>query len=272
MRAAIVSVLLSAAAASPAAWPSSVQPRASPPTPPGHVRFDELARSCAYGVNVRTLQAVVQTESNFNRYAIGVVGGSIAQPKNLAEARAAIAKLEAEGKNFSVGLGQVNRSNWKSYGLDVNTVLDPCSNLDAASQILYRCFAKFKGGDDQDRLARALSCYYSGNGRAGFVADIPSRVPYVMRVAASSEMLNPDQTVYYPELVRTSAPGVAVPPISSQAMAKATEKYGRSAKPTKSGKSKIGDASPKQIRPQRQPAESARGRKVAASWDVFSDF
>lgn len=271
MRAAIVSVLLSAAAASAAAWPSSTQSRALPPTPPGHVRFDELARSCAYGVSVRTLQAVVQTESNFNRYAIGVVGGSIAQPKNLAEARAAIAKLEAEGKNFSVGLGQVNRSNWKSYGLDVNTVLDPCSNLDAASQILYRCFAKFKGGDDQDRLARALSCYYSGNGRTGFVADIPSRVPYVMRVAASSEMLNPDQTVYYPELVRTSAQGVAVPPISSQAMAKATEKYGRSA-PTKSGKSKIGDASPKQIRPQRQPSESARGRKVAASWDVFSDF
>ena len=61
-----------------------------------------MAKECGTGVHHSTLQAIVRTESAFNPYAIGVVGGSIKQPTNLADAVAAAYKLHSEGKNFSI--------------------------------------------------------------------------------------------------------------------------------------------------------------------------
>lgn len=114
------------------------------------------------------MSAVVSVESAGNPYAIGVVGGRLArQPKNKAEAIATAQMLEQGGWNYSVGTAQVNRSNFKRYGLNLETAFDPCTNLNAGAQILQACYAnslKTAPGTDNKNfhLARAFACYYSG--------------------------------------------------------------------------------------------------------------
>ncbi|WP_224019776.1 transglycosylase SLT domain-containing protein, partial [Burkholderia vietnamiensis] len=70
--------------------------------------FTQLARACAPNVDPDTLAALVRTESGFNPYAIGVVGGHLTrQPASLDEARATASELAARGFSYSVGLAQV---------------------------------------------------------------------------------------------------------------------------------------------------------------------
>lgn len=131
--------------------------------------FDELAKKCAPLVSLDTLNALVKTESGFNRFAIGVVGESIPQPKNYEEALSAIEYLLKEKKDFSVGLGQINQSNFKRLDTNAEKLLEPCENLKATQVILTECYertdkTKSQGG----RLADALSLYYSGNKTTGY--------------------------------------------------------------------------------------------------------
>ena len=53
-------------------------------------QFDSFAQKCAPAISTDTLKALVKTESSFNPYAIGVVNGSIAQPKTFDEAIKAV--------------------------------------------------------------------------------------------------------------------------------------------------------------------------------------
>ncbi len=122
--------------------------------------FADLAQRCAPSVAVDTLRAIVKTESNFNPYA----------PKSFHEAMAAIARLELAGANYSVGLGQINKSNFAAFGIDAAKALDACTNLSVAAQILGDCYARAqKNGTTQSKnLHDALSCYYSGNFKQGY--------------------------------------------------------------------------------------------------------
>lgn len=132
--------------------------------------FDNLAKRCAPTVAVDTLRALVKTESDFNPYAIGVVGGKSFMPKSFHEAMAKIAELEAEGKNYSVGLAQINKSNFAKLNLNAMQALDACTNLKAAAVILGDCYerASRHGADEKQSLNDALSCYYSGNFKTGY--------------------------------------------------------------------------------------------------------
>ena len=78
--------------------------------------FDDLAGRCAPNVSLDTLKALIKTESSFNPYAIAVVKGSVKQPSTLSEALLTVNKLNKAGKNYSVGLGQINVSNFKRLG------------------------------------------------------------------------------------------------------------------------------------------------------------
>lgn len=122
------------------------------------------------------MQHVVQVESSFNPYAIGVVGGRLVrQPRNLAEAVATARMLERRGYNFSLGLAQVNRYNLAKQGLaSYEQAFQACPNLQAGSRILAECHGR-SGGD----WGRAFSCYYSGNFVTGY------RHGYVQKVFAS---------------------------------------------------------------------------------------
>ncbi|AOJ78514.1 lytic transglycosylase domain-containing protein [Burkholderia ubonensis] len=141
--------------------------------------FTQLARACAPNVDPDTLAALVRTESGFNPYAIGVVGGHLTrQPASLAEAQATTRALAARGISYSVGLAQVNERNFAKYGLDESTMFEPCRNLQAGGAILTECFARSSGTGRpaQAALQAALSCYYSGNFTTGFSSGYVSRV------------------------------------------------------------------------------------------------
>jgi len=127
-------------------------------------------------VSANVMHHVVNVESSFNPYAIGVVGGRLVrQPKNLAEALATVSMLEDKGYNFSIGLAQVNRYNLAKYGLgSYQKAFETCPNLQAGSQVLAECFAR-SGGD----WGKSFSCYYSGNFATGY------RHGYVQKVYAS---------------------------------------------------------------------------------------
>ena len=129
-----------------------------------------LLLACAPLIAPGTAQALIATESGGNPFAIGVVAGSLArQPANLAEAVVTARALDAAGRNYSVGLGQINKSNFAKYGITLETAFDPCTNLQAMQGILSDCFERASPrGNSQTALRQALSCYYSGNFQTGF--------------------------------------------------------------------------------------------------------
>lgn len=160
-------------------------------------RFNDLAQQCGNGVHPNTLQAVARVESGFNPYAIGVVKGSLKrQPRTLAEAVATAQSLHAQGKNFSMGLMQVNRYNLAAYGLNYQTVFDPCKNINAGAKILKSCFDR-AGGKGQEALQKAFSCYYSGNFKFGFKSDFKGQPPYVTKIIMAALQNSPNQTIRF---------------------------------------------------------------------------
>ena len=146
--------------------------------------FLALAMACAPQVHPTTVRAIVGVESSFNPYAIGVVGGALVrQPRSRAEALATIEALHAAGRNYSVGLGQINAGNFARLGLTPATALDPCKNLTALQSVLVECHARASNSAElQTALRRALSCYYSGNFTTGM------RHGYVARVVSTARI------------------------------------------------------------------------------------
>jgi type IV secretion system protein VirB1 len=147
--------------------------------------FLALAISCAPAVHTDTATALVQVESGFNAWAIGVVGGQLErQPRNRLEALATARALRSAGWNFSVGLGQINVRNIGRLGLTLETAFSPCANLAAMQAVLAECFdrASARGAaTSQMALGQALSCYYSGNFATGFEHGYVHRVQNAAR-------------------------------------------------------------------------------------------
>jgi type IV secretion system protein VirB1 len=157
--------------------------------------FIPLAQQCAPQVSLSTMAAIVRTESGFNPYAIGVVHGRLArQPASEAEAVATVNALEHGGWNFSVGLAQVNRTNWPLYGLSERSAFDPCRNLAAGAAILQGCFEMARQAharasvDAQSDVRASLSCYTSGNFSTGY------RTGYVKRVVGNARVMPASST------------------------------------------------------------------------------
>jgi type IV secretion system protein VirB1 len=164
--------------------------------------FIALAQQCAPQVSPVTMAAIVQTESGFNPYAIGVVHGRLArQPASMDEAAVTAHALAAGGWNFSVGLAQVNRANWLAYRLDEQSALEPCRNLAVGAAILQGCFESARRAqtdtraDSQSALRASLSCYTSGNFSTGY------RTGYVQRVVNSARFpASPSASVVVPPI------------------------------------------------------------------------
>lgn len=161
-------------------------------------------------VPAQVMRHVVHVESSANPFAIGVVGARLVrQPRTLEEALATAQMLESRGYNYSLGAAQVNRVNFRKYGLDSHQkAFDFCANLAAGASILAHCYAS-AGGD----WGKAFSCYYSGNFTAGF------RNGYVQKIFDS---INRGQTVSEASsgvsavpLRAGSAPLPAAPPVAT---------------------------------------------------------
>ena len=147
------------------------------------VTFLSLLAACAPLVKPGTARAIVATESTFNPHAIGVVAGSLErQPRNIEEAIATAQALRTQGRNFSVGLAQINVRNLDRFGMSVADGFDACKNLQAMQVVLSECFERSGPKyESQAALRRALSCYYSGNFTTGF------RHGYVSRVVSNAQ-------------------------------------------------------------------------------------
>ncbi len=167
--------------------------------------FNELAAKCAPTVHASTLQALARTESGFNPYAIGVVGGSVPQPKTLEDAIETAKGLHKAGKNFSMGLAQINKKNLPKFGLTYETVFQPCQNLQTGARILEDCFNRASSVGSQIALQKALSCYYSGNFKTGFTQDFKGQPPYVKRIQLSAAANTEEQKLRIPA-ISTTAP------------------------------------------------------------------
>lgn len=148
--------------------------------------FIALLLACAPQVHADTARALVSVESAFNPWAIGVVGGALVrQPRHRAEALVTARALQAAGWTFSVGLGQINVSNFDRLGLTLESAFEPCINLAAMQTVLAECLDRARSPItaspvDQTALRQALSCYYSGNFATGF------RHGYVRKVVAAA--------------------------------------------------------------------------------------
>src|ERR1700722_702447 len=105
--------------------------------------FAQLATQCAPAIHANTLAHVVRAESDFNPFAIGVVGAHLErQPRNKSEAITTAAWLGSHHFNYSVGLAQINQAHFAEYGLTVDSAFDPCRNLQAAAGILQECYVR----------------------------------------------------------------------------------------------------------------------------------
>ncbi|MGE0315899.1 MAG: lytic transglycosylase domain-containing protein [Lautropia sp.] len=160
--------------------------------------FVDLASMCAPEVHSDTMRRIVQVESSFNPYAIGIVGARLErQPRSLDEAVRTAATLEAGGYNYSIGLAQINRQHFGRFGLTPETGFDVCANLRTSSQILRECFERAgQTRDEQGALQAAFSCYYSGNFSTGFAEGYVGRILAVTDAAAPI----PSQTPVVPQL------------------------------------------------------------------------
>ncbi|WP_051940660.1 lytic transglycosylase domain-containing protein [Stenoxybacter acetivorans] len=222
-----------------------------PPAASQRVLFNELAKQCAPNVHPHTLQAIARVESGFNPYAIGVVKGALPrQPRNHVEAVSAAKALHAAGKNFSMGLMQVNKFNLPKYGLDYETVFNPCKNLAVGAKILTDCFTRAEAGRiTQTALQKAFSCYYSGNFRFGFTQDFPGQPSYVKKVMLAATTNSAEQTIKVP--APDSSVPIAVPAKVSSSLNKT--------KAAVRVKSSVVE-------------QDANTDKPRSAWDVFADF
>lgn len=226
------------------------------------ILFDDLALECAPHVAAPTLQAIARTESGFNPYAIGVVRGSVKQPTTFAEAVETAKALHEAGKNFSMGLAQINRYNLSKYGLTYESVFDPCLNLKVGADILAECYTRAPGSD-QEALQKALSCYYSGNFRTGFTQDLKNQPSYVERIVNNALRNTPTQTIKIKDEEKLKVVAQTVPainttaPIATVAVRKTPNKI----------------VSVKKVAAVEQPTQPKESSpKAAASWDAFGEW
>lgn len=134
------------------------------------ISFATLFEQCAPDVSPVTLDAVVQTESGGNPNVVAnVTDGTSHYFDSAEDATRFVNGLSRDGKKFSAGLMQVYSGNFSKVGLDNSTAFDPCENIKAGAKILSENFDGIKEEpDEQIRLQKALSKYYSGNESRGF--------------------------------------------------------------------------------------------------------
>jgi type IV secretion system protein VirB1 len=142
-------------------------------------------------VSPQTMSAIMRVESAHRALSIGykiirrydrkkfVLN---AQPRTMEQAVGWARWLTVNGYEFDAGTAQVHSTNFRKYGLTLETVFDPCHNIRAGALILADCYARAlpKFGDEQAALRGALSCYQSGNFATGF------RTGYVQKVVAAA--------------------------------------------------------------------------------------
>lgn len=142
------------------------------------MEFTLLAQRCAPSTSVDVLHAVALTESHFDPLALHDNTNHVSWIASAPSAAAGLAKQWiAGGHSVDIGIMQINSSNLMGLGLTVETALNACHSLAAASQILWAAYAR--GSTDAERQAAlliALSRYNTGRPLSGIVNGYAGQV------------------------------------------------------------------------------------------------
>ena len=159
--------------------------------------FLALAPQCAGDVHPDTLAPVIQTESRFALYSLGINrdGRSIGSRRfaSKSEAVAAVDRLLAAGvTNLDLGPAQIS---WKAghlqrRGLAPADAFEPCSALRIANDVLTDCWTRAPAREEQARLDETLSCYNTGGFRRGLAMSAGGN-GYAGHVRAAAERIIP---------------------------------------------------------------------------------
>lgn len=173
-----------------------------------------MAPRCAASVHPDTLAPVIQTESHFNLYSIGINrdGRSVSSRRFASEAEAVSAaqRLIASGvDNVDLGPAQLN---WKAghlqrRGMSPADAFKPCAALHIAADVLASCWTRAPARGEQARINESLSCYNTGSFTRGLATSAGGN-GYAAVVRAAAERIVP--------ALRLAA-GHAVPALPSQA-------------------------------------------------------
>lgn len=134
-------------------------------------------------VDTQIVQQIIHVESRSNKYAINVnsKGKSIVSllAKSKEEASGAAKDYIKQGYSVDLGLMQFNSNNLglKIFKhLDVDSVLEPCANIKAGSDIFYYAYESTNPEiSKKERLLKALSIYNTGNDKKGFINGYVAR-------------------------------------------------------------------------------------------------
>lgn len=143
-----------------------------------------LAKSCQNVIEPEIVMRLINNESSGKPFSIGIQGlPSFDQPTNKKDAISSIKSLRKMGFNYSVGLMQVNHTNFKFAGLTHETAFNYCENIEGGAKLFKDCYdrasTKFEGKSKKFILDSAASCYYSGNFTYGFKKEGKSQLSYV---------------------------------------------------------------------------------------------
>ncbi|ELY1989186.1 lytic transglycosylase domain-containing protein [Vibrio harveyi] len=145
-----------------------------------------LAKQCQTDIDPEIISRLIDTESSRRPYVVAIKGSNVAkQPTDKTSAVSSIKQLEKLGFNYSVGLMQINHTNFKRTGLTLDTAFDYCENIKAGASIFKECLdrakVKFPDSDSSYHIDAAASCYYSGNFEYGFKVEKNYGTSYVQR-------------------------------------------------------------------------------------------
>ncbi|EPN0316288.1 lytic transglycosylase domain-containing protein [Vibrio vulnificus] len=145
-----------------------------------------LASQCQNTVDPEIISRLIQTESSKRPYVVAIKGSTVAkQPETREEAISFIKQLDKMGFNYSVGLMQVNVSNFSKVGLTLDNAFDFCENIKAGAFLFNDCHVrakqKFPNRENSYHIDAAASCYYSGNFNYGFLTEKAYGSSYVER-------------------------------------------------------------------------------------------
>lgn len=216
------------------------------------IEFGVLVAQCASGVDYPIAHAIVQRESGFRPYAIGVnKAAAVKQPKTYNEAVLKAKQLLAQGYNIDLGLAQINSNNLKWLGLSVEQVLDPCQNMKAMQTVYLDCFAKAGENGLGTRIQRAFSCYNTGSSSRGFSNG------YVQKVT----------TNFNNYLASNSSPKIGINRKSLPSNGEDLAIYANNLNLPSNRQNSVNTAV------QTENTEDAQVEEVQyASWDIFKDF
>lgn len=164
---------------------------------------------CSPQMQLPIAQAIIQTESRFNQFAIGVNKGgkAVKQPKTYQEAVTTAKRLISQGANIDLGLAQINSANLGWLGLSVEQVLQPCNNLKAMQTVYLSCYNRAGNTGLGTRMQRAFSCYNTGNFRNGFSNGYVNKATtHFNQFVAKANQPNKIQYQQYPAYAQTQKP------------------------------------------------------------------